>query len=337
MARLPTPGADNGVWGDVLNEFLEVSHNSDGTLKLPFELGSGLVQVSNTGVLTVSPNGPNDTAIVANSANDSDFTVSVNDANGNVVAGLAPTGIYAKPTQPTCVAIFADASAAGGGSLLLDLENGQTVLSVDTNGATLISPINAFSTNLTLLAMNGQAANLQEWQDHNGTPLAWIGPDGSLGGTLTSQSVVTVKGSISFANPPAPIGFGLETSVPADAANRTYGNYRHTWNSPAYTFSAGTIATLGNFGVSNVDTSAHNYNLDVLIYIMNSNNTQQLNFHGVAIAQAGTPGDSATLTASSFAMGGSGGDLSYSSSTGAITSAGGGAYTIWVQVVGSWV
>ena len=33
MARLPTPGADNGVWGDVLNEFLLVSLNSDGTIK----------------------------------------------------------------------------------------------------------------------------------------------------------------------------------------------------------------------------------------------------------------------------------------------------------------
>lgn len=31
-ARLPNPGSDNGVWGDLLNSFLQVSHNSDGTL-----------------------------------------------------------------------------------------------------------------------------------------------------------------------------------------------------------------------------------------------------------------------------------------------------------------
>jgi hypothetical protein len=30
MARLPTPGSDSGSWGDVLNEFLEVGHSSDG-------------------------------------------------------------------------------------------------------------------------------------------------------------------------------------------------------------------------------------------------------------------------------------------------------------------
>jgi hypothetical protein len=33
MARLPTPGADNGHWGEILNEFLSVEHNNDGFLK----------------------------------------------------------------------------------------------------------------------------------------------------------------------------------------------------------------------------------------------------------------------------------------------------------------
>lgn len=33
MARLPTPGSDSGQWGQILNDYLAVSHNSDGTLK----------------------------------------------------------------------------------------------------------------------------------------------------------------------------------------------------------------------------------------------------------------------------------------------------------------
>lgn len=33
MSRLPNPGSDSGVWGDVLNDFLSVEHNPDGTLK----------------------------------------------------------------------------------------------------------------------------------------------------------------------------------------------------------------------------------------------------------------------------------------------------------------
>lgn len=31
--RLPVPGGDNGTWGVILNDFLEVSHNPDGTLQ----------------------------------------------------------------------------------------------------------------------------------------------------------------------------------------------------------------------------------------------------------------------------------------------------------------
>ncbi len=33
MSRLPTPGSDTNVWGDILNEFLAQEHNADGTQK----------------------------------------------------------------------------------------------------------------------------------------------------------------------------------------------------------------------------------------------------------------------------------------------------------------
>jgi hypothetical protein len=32
MSRLPVPGSDDGTWGTILNDFLNVSHNADGTL-----------------------------------------------------------------------------------------------------------------------------------------------------------------------------------------------------------------------------------------------------------------------------------------------------------------
>ncbi|GEM_PF-1847151 len=41
MSRLPTPGSDDGNWGDILNDFLTVSHNSDGTLKTSAVNSSG--------------------------------------------------------------------------------------------------------------------------------------------------------------------------------------------------------------------------------------------------------------------------------------------------------
>jgi len=33
VARLPIPGGDDGVWGDILNNYLSIEHNSDGTQK----------------------------------------------------------------------------------------------------------------------------------------------------------------------------------------------------------------------------------------------------------------------------------------------------------------
>lgn len=33
MARLPSPGSDDGDWGDILNTYLLVAHNTDGTLR----------------------------------------------------------------------------------------------------------------------------------------------------------------------------------------------------------------------------------------------------------------------------------------------------------------
>ena len=40
MARLPIPGRDKGNWGKILNNFLSIEHNSDGTQKT-LSIGKG--------------------------------------------------------------------------------------------------------------------------------------------------------------------------------------------------------------------------------------------------------------------------------------------------------
>ncbi len=40
MSRLPIPGADHGVWGSLLNDFLLTEHNVDGSLKLRTDVAS---------------------------------------------------------------------------------------------------------------------------------------------------------------------------------------------------------------------------------------------------------------------------------------------------------
>ncbi|MEX0748784.1 MAG: hypothetical protein WD467_03270 [Candidatus Saccharimonadales bacterium] len=58
MARLPIPGSDKGVWGDILNEFLSVELNSDGSLKRSSDIDSklGLSGGTLTGPLLLSSN-----------------------------------------------------------------------------------------------------------------------------------------------------------------------------------------------------------------------------------------------------------------------------------------
>jgi hypothetical protein len=48
--RLPIPGQDDGTWGDILNGFLEVSHNSDGTLQTTALSQAGAEVTSNKGI-----------------------------------------------------------------------------------------------------------------------------------------------------------------------------------------------------------------------------------------------------------------------------------------------
>lgn len=58
MARLPIPGGDDGNWGQVLNDFLDISHASDGTLKSSAVTNAGAASdsavVHNTGAEAVA-------------------------------------------------------------------------------------------------------------------------------------------------------------------------------------------------------------------------------------------------------------------------------------------
>ena len=46
MTRLPNPGSDDNTWGDILNDFLQVEHNSDGTLKKAGDISSAAANAS---------------------------------------------------------------------------------------------------------------------------------------------------------------------------------------------------------------------------------------------------------------------------------------------------
>jgi hypothetical protein len=61
MARLPVPGSDDSTWGQILNNFLDVEHNPDGTLKASGSLAgkaddSAVVHTADTEIITGAKN-----------------------------------------------------------------------------------------------------------------------------------------------------------------------------------------------------------------------------------------------------------------------------------------
>src|SRR3989344_4410141 len=81
MARLPIPGADDGQWGNILNDFLKTGHRDDGANKNNFEV----VNVKDFGAIGngVSDDTASITAAIA--------AVTANEQGGKV---YLPVGIY---------------------------------------------------------------------------------------------------------------------------------------------------------------------------------------------------------------------------------------------------
>src|SRR6202050_18044 len=159
MSRLPVPGSDYNVWGTILNDFLNVSHNDDGTLR------TGAIQSAG----------------------------SVTKVNGQAPSGgsitLSASDVGALPVS-TRLAGLADSSAAAGAS------NGQ-VLSYDSTSsewvpATILcgSPGDATNSTPGLIQLSGDlggVATSPSVKGINGITLPSSAPTGS-GQVLTSTS-----------------------------------------------------------------------------------------------------------------------------------------------------
>lgn len=87
MARLPTPGADAGNWGEILNEYLSVEHAADGTLKPE---GSLATKASASTVTTLT------SRIGTSIAGDGSLTTA---ATNQAVAAAQSSGAFASSAQ----------------------------------------------------------------------------------------------------------------------------------------------------------------------------------------------------------------------------------------------
>lgn len=108
MARLPEPGRDKGIWGSILNDFLAIEHNEDGSLKTSATLANyaPLNDPVFSGSVTVpTPAAPTDAATKLYA--DSLAIAGAPDADPSTKGILQLTGdlggTAANPTTPTSV------------------------------------------------------------------------------------------------------------------------------------------------------------------------------------------------------------------------------------------
>lgn len=133
MARLPEPGGDRGAWGQVLNQFLEVAHNNDGTLKSINPALVGLENVDNTSDATKN----SASAVLTNKT--------IN-ADNNTISNLTTTHFAAN-------VIDTDASLAASSNTRLASQQATKTYVDDTVSATV-------SENVSVVAATGTTETL---------------------------------------------------------------------------------------------------------------------------------------------------------------------------------
>jgi hypothetical protein len=155
MARLPQPNGDQGVWGTILNSYLSVEHNSDGTLKIrtdgTFVKSVNGVTADGTGnVATTTPNATNSVVggvLLANDLGGSASSPSVVGLNGVVISGssapsLGQVLVASSGTAAAWAAVPSDTtiqSNGQSGAYVLVLSDAGKSVDVTASGATTVT------------------------------------------------------------------------------------------------------------------------------------------------------------------------------------------------------
>lgn len=163
MPRLPVPGSDDGQWGDLLNAFLRVEHNDDGSLKTLYVPASEKGQSS--GIATLDSGGKVPTSQLPAAAIAGDATAI---QKGILQLSGDLGGTASSPTVPG-LAGKADASA-----VLLKSNN--------------FSDLNNFSTARSNLGL-AIGSDVQAWDADLDTWATKVAPSGTVVGTSDIQTL----------------------------------------------------------------------------------------------------------------------------------------------------
>lgn len=130
-ARLPTPGGDDGNWGTLLNEFLEVEHNEDGTHLSASTSQSGVVELATSQEVN---EGESASLVVTPASLYSTQTLTIDD---NVVSWDLSLGTMATVTLEDNYSLSNPTNMVNGAAYIL-------VIKQDSTGSRLLTFGNAY-------------------------------------------------------------------------------------------------------------------------------------------------------------------------------------------------
>ena len=195
MARLPVPGSDSGTWGQVLNDYLSVAHDTDGSIKASAVDGSAIQDNSVTNAKLAAGSGTNGQVLTKNSgvASGFEWTSAAGSPDATTTTkGLVQlagdlAGTATSPTVPglankanTSITISAGTGLTGGG----DLSTNRTITAnFGTSAGTIAQGDDSRITGAEQTANKGAASGYASLDGTTKVPIAQI-PTGTSGTTV---------------------------------------------------------------------------------------------------------------------------------------------------------
>jgi|GEM_PF-3156336 len=151
MSRLPIVGDDDGTWGDILNDYLGVSHNADGTIKssaISNKLDKNTditgdtktkITYDSKGLVTAGADATPSDVGLGNVTNDTQLKASQLDTDGALTANSDANVASQKATKTyvdTTVSDYAYKPGKAGGQTLIGGTSSSDILTLGANTAT---------------------------------------------------------------------------------------------------------------------------------------------------------------------------------------------------------